>query len=30
MRAIFRKHGHESEVLRAHIPDHGYDLLQGL
>lgn len=30
MRAIFRRHGHESEILPAHIPDHGYDLLQGL
>lgn len=30
MQEIFRKHGHASEVLRAHIPDHGYDLLQGL
>jgi homoserine kinase len=30
MQAIFRRHGHASEVLRAHIPDHGYDLLQGL
>ncbi len=30
MQHIFRQHGHASEVLRAHIPDHGYDLLQGL
>ena len=30
MQEIFQKHGHASEVLRAHIPDHGYDLLQGL
>lgn len=30
MRGIFRKHGHGSEILWAHIPDHGYDLLQGL
>jgi homoserine kinase len=29
-REIFLKHAHASEVLRAHIPDHGYDLLQGL
>jgi len=30
MRAIFKKHGHESETLWANIPDHGYDLLHGL
>ncbi|MBI5083205.1 MAG: homoserine kinase [Acidobacteria bacterium] len=30
MRDIFRKHGHDSEILWSHIPDHGYDLLQGL
>ncbi|MBN9658742.1 MAG: homoserine kinase [Acidobacteria bacterium] len=30
MRGIFQKHGHGSEILWAHIPDHGYDLLQGL
>lgn len=29
-REIFRGEGHASEVLWAHIPDHGYDLLQGL
>ena len=29
-RDIFRSHGHQSEILWAHIPDHGYDLLQGL
>lgn len=30
MRALFQKHGHGSEILWAHIPDHGYDLLRGL
>lgn len=30
LRDIFRKEGHESEVLWAHIPDHGYDLMRGL
>jgi homoserine kinase len=30
MREIFRKNGHASEILMSHIPDHGYDLLQGL
>lgn len=30
MRGCFSNHGHNSEILRAHIPDHGYDLLQGL
>ena len=30
MRGIFRKHGHDSETLWSHIPDHGYDLLRGL
>ncbi len=30
MRGIFKKNGHGSEILWAHIPDHGYDLLQGL
>jgi hypothetical protein len=30
MREIFRRNGHESEILWSHIPDHGYDLLQGL
>ncbi|MBI5280524.1 MAG: homoserine kinase [Candidatus Solibacter usitatus] len=30
MRDIFRAHGHLSEILWSHIPDHGYDLLQGL
>jgi homoserine kinase len=29
-RAIFARHGHASEILRAHIPDHGYDLMRGL
>lgn len=30
MREIFKKHGHGSEILWSHIPDHGYDLLRGL
>lgn len=30
MRAIFGKHGHGSEILWSHIPDHGYDILRGL
>jgi homoserine kinase len=30
MRAVFKKHGHESEILWADIPDHGYDLMHGL
>lgn len=30
LREIFHQHGHESEILRAHIPDHGYDLMRGL
>jgi len=30
MRDIFRKHGHQSEILWANIPDHGYDLMHGL
>lgn len=30
MRSIFAAHGHASEILWAHIPDHGYDLLAGL
>jgi len=30
MRAIFQQNGHSSEILWSHIPDHGYDLLQGL
>ena len=29
-REIFASHGHGSEILMTHIPDHGYDLLQGL
>lgn len=29
-REIFAAHGHASEILMTHIPDHGYDLLQGL
>jgi homoserine kinase len=29
-RELFARHGHESEILWAHIPDHGYDLLRGL
>ncbi|HEY3439758.1 MAG TPA: homoserine kinase [Paludibaculum sp.] len=29
-REIFAAHGHDSEILMTHIPDHGYDLLQGL
>jgi homoserine kinase len=27
---LFAVHGHTSEVLWAHIPDHGYDVLRGL
>jgi homoserine kinase len=27
---IFAAHGHSSETLMAHIPDHGYDVLRGL
>lgn len=30
MREIFLRHGHQSEILPAHIPDHGYDLMHGL
>ncbi len=30
MQEIFARHGHSSEVLWAHIPDHGYDCLRGL
>jgi homoserine kinase len=30
MREIFARHGHASEILPAHIPDHGYDLMHGL
>jgi homoserine kinase len=30
MQAIFKKHGHGSEIMWSHIPDHGYDLLRGL
>jgi len=30
MQAIFKKHGHLSETLWSHIPDHGYDLMRGL
>jgi len=30
MREIFLRHGHQSEILWAHIPDHGYDLMLGL
>jgi len=29
-REIFSRHGHSSEILPAHIPDHGYDILRGL
>lgn len=29
-RSIFGEEGHESEILWAHIPDHGYDLMRGL
>lgn len=29
-RSIFAEEGHESEILWAHIPDHGYDLMRGL
>lgn len=29
-RDIWRRHGHESEILWSGIPDHGYDLLHGL
>lgn len=28
-RTIFKNAGHDSEILRAHIPDHGYDLNRG-
>jgi len=28
--ALFAAHGHGSEALVAHIPDHGYDVLRGL
>ena len=27
---IFREEGHGSDILWAHIPDHGYDLMRGL
>ena len=27
---VFAAHGHSSEILWAHIPDHGYDVLRGL
>ena len=30
MQDIFQKHGHGSEIMWSHIPDHGYDLLRGL
>jgi homoserine kinase len=30
LRACFTAKGHGSEILWAHIPDHGYDLLRGL
>jgi homoserine kinase len=30
IRDIFHAHGHDSEILPAHIPDHGYDLMRGL
>jgi homoserine kinase len=30
MRDAFAAHGHTSEILRTHIPDHGYDVLRGL
>ncbi len=29
-KSIWREKGHESYVLRSHIPDHGYDLMRGL
>jgi len=29
-RAIWREKGHSSDILRSHIPDHGYDLMRGL
>jgi len=29
-REIFARNGHASEILPAHIPDHGYDILRGL
>ena len=29
-RALFAAHGHSSEILPSHIPDHGYDVLRGL
>jgi homoserine kinase len=29
-RELFHARGHSSEILWAHIPDHGYDLLRGL
>jgi len=29
-RDIFARHGHSSEALSAHIPDHGYDVMRGL
>jgi homoserine kinase len=29
-REIFGRHGHSSEILTSHIPDHGYDLMRGL
>lgn len=30
MKDIFARHGHGSEILWSHIPDHGYDLMRGL
>jgi homoserine kinase len=27
---IWKSHGHESQILWAHIPEHGYDVLYGL
>lgn len=29
-REIFARHGHESEILWAHIPDHGFDVMHAL
>jgi homoserine kinase len=29
-REVFRRNGHDSQILWADIPDHGYDLLHGL
>jgi homoserine kinase len=29
-REIWREKGHDSYILRSHIPDHGYDLMRGL